>query len=105
MQSAMKRPLNRTEKQRVLDQVIMQYNEKAIEPDWFFDNEMRLGAMTPEQRQTAYIMVGKDRVTLSSMPQSWVAGVALPEFRRAGITNPTMRQIADYWLRKGKPTQ
>lgn len=105
MQSAMKRPLNRTEKQKVLDQVIMQYNEKAYKQDWMFDDQMRLGEMTAEQRQTAYIMVGKDRVTLSSMPQSWVSGVALPEFRRAGITNPTMRQIADYWLRKGKPTQ
>lgn len=105
MQSAMKRPLNRTEKQKVLDQVIMQYNEKAYKQDWMFDDQMRLGEMTAEQRQTAYIMVGKNRVTLSSMPQSWVAGVALPEFRRAGVTNPTMQQIADYWLRKGKPTQ
>jgi hypothetical protein len=105
MQSAMKRPLNRTEKQKVLDQVIMQYSEKVYEPDWVFDNEMRLGAMTPEQRQTAYVMVGKNRVTLSSMPQSWISGMALPEFRRAGIQNPTMTQIADLWLRKGKPSQ
>jgi len=105
MQSAMKRPLNRTEKQRVLDQVILQYNEKGYEPDWVFDNEMRLGAMTAEQRQTAYVMVGKNRVTLSSVPQSFVSNVALPEFRKAGVTNPTMQQIADYWLRKGRPSE
>lgn len=105
LQTTMKRPLNRTEKQQVLDRVIIQYNEKAYKQDWMFDDQMRLGEMTAEQRKTAYVMVGKDRVTLSSMPQSWMAGVALPEFRRAGITNPTMQQIADYWLRKGKPTQ
>jgi hypothetical protein len=105
MQSAMKRPLNRTEKQRVLDQVILQYNEKVYDPDWVFDNEMRIGAMTAEQRQTAYVMVGKNRVTLSSVPQSFVSNVALPEFRKAGVTNPTMQQIADYWLRKGRPSE
>jgi len=105
MQSALKRPLNRTEKQRVLDQVILQYNEKVYEPDWVFDNEMRFGAMTPAQRQTAYVMVGKNRVTLSSMPQAWVSGSAIPAFRAAGVTNPTMQQIADLWLRKGRPTE
>jgi len=66
---------------------------------------MRLGAMTAEQRQTAYVMVGKNRVTLSSVPQLFVSNVALPEFRKAGVTNPTMQQIADYWLRKGRPSE
>jgi hypothetical protein len=105
MQNGLKRQLTRTEKQKVMDQVILQYNEKVYEPDWIFDNELRAGTLTPEQMQTVYVKVGAAKVNLASIPQEWVSGVALPEFRKAGVTNPTMKQIAEYWLRKGKPSQ
>lgn len=105
MQNGLKRQLTRTEKQQVMDQVILQYNEEVYEPDWFFDNRVRAGTLTPAQMQTVYVKVDGVKVNVASIPQDWMSGVALPEFRKAGVTNPTMKQIAEYWLRKGKPTQ
>jgi hypothetical protein len=105
-QERQKRPLSREEKQRVIDGAIIQYGEQAyIERSWWWDKQMSLGAMTPEQRQSAYVMVGDAQVKLMDMPQTWITGTALPAFRKAGVSNPTMTQLADYWIRKGKPAQ
>ncbi len=105
-QERQKRPLSREEKQRVIDGAIIQYGEQAyVERSWWWDKQMSLGAMTPEQRQAAYIMVGDAQVKLMDMPQTWITGTALPAFRKAGVSNPTMTQLADYWIRKGKPAQ
>jgi hypothetical protein len=105
-QERQKRPLSREEKQRVIDGAIIQYGEQAyVERSWWWDKQMSLGAMTPEQRQSAYVMVGDAQVKLMDMPQTWITGTALPAFRKAGVSNPTMTQLADYWIRKGKPAQ
>lgn len=116
-QTALKRPLNRREKQDVLDRFIMQYTEKVYQPGTLWDSTIEYGkqmpneraefwkTMTAEQRQSLYVMVDKTKVQFSSIPTTWISGMALPEFRRAGVQNPTMTQIADLWLRKGKPSQ
>jgi hypothetical protein len=116
-QTALKRPLNRREKQDVLDRFIMQYTEKVYQPGTLWDSTIEYGkqmqneraeflkTMTAEQRQSLYVMVDKTKVQFSSIPPTWISGMALPEFRRAGVQNPTMTQIADLWLRKGKPSQ
>ena len=105
-QERQKRPLSREEKQRVIDGAIIQYGEQAyVERSWWRDKQMSLAAMTPEQRQSAYVMVGDAQVKLMDMPQTWITGTALPAFRKAGVSNPTMTQLADYWIRKGKPAQ
>jgi hypothetical protein len=105
-QERQKRPLSREEKQRVIDGAIIQYGEQAyVERSWWWDKQMSLGAMTPEQRQAAYIMVGDTQVKLMDMPQTWITGTALPAFQKAGVKNPTMTQLAEYWIKKGRPSR
>lgn len=104
-QSSRKEPLDMQEKRKVMERVIMQYGEKAYTPDWFTDSQKRIGALTDDEMQTAYVMVDEEAVTLSDIPPTWVMGTALPELRKVGLTNPSMQQIADYWLRKGKPSR
>jgi len=104
-QEAIKRPLTRTEKQAVVDLVIMQFTETVYEPDWIFDNEMMAGTMTPEQRKTAYVKVRGQEVTIGDIPPSWTVRVAMPAFQEQGVQAPTLKQIADLWIRQGKPTQ
>jgi len=103
MQSRLQRQLTRTEKQEVIDQVILQYNEVVYEPDWIFDNEVRVMDLTPEQMETVYVKVNGVKVNLASIPQSWIADTALPAFRAQGQNKPTMQQIAELWLGLGKP--
>jgi len=74
-------------------------------PDWFADSRKRIGALTDEEAATAYVMVDDDMVTLTDIPQTWMMGTAIPEFRKVGLLNPSMQQIADLWLRKGKPAR
>jgi hypothetical protein len=105
-QERQKRPLSREEKQRVIDGAIIQYGEQAyVERSWWWDKQMSLGAMTPEQRQAAYVMVGDAQVKLMDMPQTWITGTALPAFQTAGVKNPTMTQLAEYWIKKGRPSR
>ena len=104
-QSGRKEPLSRQEKRQVMDRVIMQYGEMVYTPDWFADSRKRIGALTDEEAATAYVMVDDDMVTLTDIPQSWMMGTAIPEFRKVGLPNPSMQQIADLWLRKGKPAR
>ena len=105
-QERQKRPLSREEKQRVIDGAIIQYGEQAyVERSWWWDKQMSLGAMTPEQRQAAYVMVGDAQVKLMDMPKTWVKDTALPAFQKAGVSNPTMTQLAEYWIKKGRPSR
>jgi hypothetical protein len=105
-QERQKRPLSREEKQRVIDARILQFGEQAyVERSWWWDKQMSLGAMTPEQRQAAYVMVGDAQVKLMDMPQTWITGTALPAFQTAGVKNPTMTQLAEYWIKKGRPSR
>lgn len=104
-QSGRKEPLSRQEKRQVMDRVIMQYGEMVYTPDYFADSRKRIGALTDEEAATAYVMVDDDMVTLTDIPLSWMMGTAIPEFRKVGLPNPSMQQIADLWLRKGKPAQ
>jgi hypothetical protein len=102
-QTELRRQLSRPEKQALMDQVIMQYGETVYERDWFFDNEYRAGAVKPEGMRAMYVKVNGVKVDMWRIPQSWVAETALPAFRAKGHNYPTMQQIADLWLREGKP--
>lgn len=104
-QTELRRQLSRSEKQILMDQVIMQYGETVYQRDWFFDNAYRAGTVKPEDVRTMYVKVDGVKVDLWRIPQSWVAGTALPAFRAEGQNYPTMKQIADLWLRQGKPSE
>jgi hypothetical protein len=104
-QRGRKEPLDREEKRQVIDSVIMQYGEEAYKPSWWTDKTTRIGALTKDEKETAYVVVDGDAVTLADIPESWIAGTAIPELRKVGLVNPTTTQIAHFWLLKGKPSK
>jgi len=102
-QSARGRTLNLTEKQQILDNILM--DRVMIEDGGFawFDKKATMFELTEDQLQLAYVNVGGEEIRLAQIPANERADI-MDTLRRRGLPiNETA--IATMWVQAGKPGQ
>ena len=92
------RQLSRDEKQRIIDRAVL---DKVFVSRWGRDPEVPFASMAPGELEQAYVTVDKQDVMLRDIPPARMAQIR-NALDRAGL--PTdIRNIADAWVRAGKP--
>jgi hypothetical protein len=92
------RQLSRDEKQGIIDRVML---DKVFVSRWGRDPEVPFAAMSPGELEDAYVTVDRQDVMLRDIPPARMAQIR-NALDRAGL--PTdIRNIADAWVRAGKP--
>lgn len=93
-----KRKANQDELKKILQEVEM---DKVYQRRTFLPNkEVPLIAVPASEMGNAYVKIGEEEVTLSSIPAAQRA-LIIPALRRAGKP-VTEQNIADFWVRGGK---
>jgi hypothetical protein len=119
-QQRVKRELSREEKAAIMRDEILRFGETLyIEKSYLPDQVIALGKMRPGQqiaamekltkaeRDAMYVMVRENdreiQVNIGQIPPSFM-DMANREFGKTGRT-PTFSQIAQYWIKKGRPSR
>ena len=119
-QQRVKRELSREEKAAIMREEIIRFGETLyIEKSYLPDRVIELGKMRPGQqiaamekltkaeRDAMYVMVRENdkevQVNIGKIPPSFM-DMANREFGKTGRT-PTFSQIAQYWIKKGRPSR
>lgn len=97
-QTRLQRPLSRVEKQQIIDQQII---DKVWISSWWRDPEKPMAFLTPEEMAQAYVVVDKDEIMLTDIPKIRIAEIRKQLIRENVI--PTMQDIAEAWVKAGKP--
>ena len=69
--------------------------------EWGRDEDHAFASLTPEQQKKAYVLVGKEEISLSSIPARQRAQIV--EALQASGRAVTEREIARLWVQNGKP--
>jgi hypothetical protein len=92
------RQLSRDEKQQIIDRAIL---DKVFVSRWGRDPEVPFASMAPGELAQAYVTVDKQDVMLRDIPPARMTQIR-NSLERSGL--PTdIRNIAEAWLRAGKP--
>jgi hypothetical protein len=92
------RQLSRDEKQRIIDRTVL---DKVFVSRWGSDPEVPFASMTPGELAQAYVTVDKQDIMLRDIPPARMTQIRTA-LERSGL--PTdIRNIAETWLRAGKP--
>jgi hypothetical protein len=92
------RQLSRDEKQRIIDRTVL---DKVFVSRWGRDPEVPFASMAPGELEQAYVTVDKQDVMLRDIPPARMTQIRTA-LERSGL--PTdIRNIAEAWLRAGKP--
>jgi hypothetical protein len=119
-QQRVKRELSREEKAAIMRDEILRFGETLyIEKSYLPDRVIELGKMRPSQqiaamekltkaeRDAMYVMVRENdreiQVNIGQIPPSFM-DMANREFGKTNRT-PTFSQIAQYWIKKGRPSR
>jgi hypothetical protein len=95
-QTARKRPLSRSEKMELMRQIV---GDRVMEEMPFYrpDRERPAALLPADKQQSAYVLVGQERVVLSQIPKAFREEVTLAR-RRSGLTT-TEAQLAQLWVK------
>jgi len=92
------RQLSRDEKQRIIDRTVL---DKVFVSRWGRDPEVPFASMAPGELAQAYVTVDKQDIMLRDIPPARMTQIRTA-LERSGL--PTdIRNIAEAWLRAGKP--
>jgi hypothetical protein len=102
-QTARGRTLNLTEKQQILDNILM--DRVMVEDAGFawFDKEKTMFQLTEEQLELAYVNVGGEEIRLAQIPANERTDI-IETLNRRGLPVNEMA-IATMWVQAGKPGQ
>lgn len=99
-QSIKKGKLSLTEKQGILDRILL---DEVMVDEWGTDPKKPLFRLSEDELAKAYVVVGGEEIRLASIPYDERSSIML-SMKKAGIV-PTEFEIAKLWVQAGKPGQ